>query len=271
MRAALKVVDDRLANVEAKISAVVLLVMIAAAFVQALLEVLAKRVGLDAAQGALESIGNIDHFLQTATLWLAFLGASLATHADKHIAIDVLDRLLSKKAQRIVKALTYLVSGLISLALTWIFVEVILKEGSIIPAEMAAFQDGDEVHLCDARGEVLADNDLSRPSLFCALRSVVSGVGVTLQAPRPAFQLIVPLLFLVISVRFLLRGVRYALGDVEPTEAPATTPKMPEPGEPAVAQANDPDQADETAQQSESKTGESGERQSHDGDGEAKP
>lgn len=243
MRAALKVVDDRLANVEAKVSAVVLLVMIGAAFMQAFLEVLAKRVGVDAAQRALESIGNIDHFLQTATLWLAFLGASLATHADKHIAIDVLDRLLSKKAQRVIKALTYLVSGMVSLALTIIFVKVILQEGSIMPAEMAAFQDGEEVHLCDARQEVLTDNDLSRPSFFCALRAGLGSVGIALQASRPAFQLVVPLLFFVISVRFLVRGIRFALGDATPDDAPATTPEMQEPGEPAVAQSDDPAQA----------------------------
>ena len=228
MRAALRRIDDRLANAEAKVSAIVLLIMIGAAFVQALLEVLAKRVGIDAAQSALESIGNIDHFLQTATLWLAFLGASLATHANKHIAIDVLDRLLGDNAKRIVKTITYLVAGLVSLALTWIFIEVIVKEGSILPAEMAAFQDGEEVHLCEARAEVLADNDMSRPSLFCGVRAAFGAVGISMQAPRPALQFVVPILFFTISVRFLVRGVRYAMNDIDPEQASATTPSLDE-------------------------------------------
>ena len=243
MRAALKQLDDRLANAEAKVSVVVLLVMIGAAFAQALLEVLAKRVGIDAAQKALESIGNIDHFLQTATLWLAFLGASLATHANKHIAIDVLDRLLGKSAKRVIKVVTYLVAGLVSLALTWIFVEVIVKEGSILPAEMATFQDGEELHICDARDEVLANNDLARPSFFCGVRAAFSSVGIVMQSSRPALQFVVPLLFFVISARFLVRGARYAIGDFEEeAEAPPTTPQMQEPGEPPVAQADEAEQ-----------------------------
>ena len=213
MQAALKRLDDKIADGEAKVATFVLLLMIAAAFMQALLQVLAKRMGLDFAQSALESIGNVDHFLQTATLWLAFLGASLATHANKHIAIDVLDKILPKGGKRVVKAVTYLVSGVVSILLTWIFVDVILKEGTILPAELATFGDAGEIHICDASDKILTENELSRPGFFCAVRSTFGALGVELQAPRPAFQLIVPLLFFVIAARFLIRGLRYAVGD----------------------------------------------------------
>ena len=212
MQAVLKRIDDRIANAEAKIATVVLLLMIAAAALQSSLQILAKKLQIDAAQSAIESLGNIDHFLQTATLWLAFLGASLATHADKHIAIDVLDRILPETARRFVKAFTYIFSGVISLLLTWVFIEVILKDGSTLPSEFAMFGDAGEIHVCDAPEQLLSDNEISRPGLFCGVRSMFAGVGVTLQAPRPAFQLVVPILFSVIAFRFLLRGLGFLLG-----------------------------------------------------------
>ncbi len=49
-----------------------------------------------------------DPFLRYTVLWLAFIGASLATREDRHINIDVLTRLLTPKLKKLSSILTNL-------------------------------------------------------------------------------------------------------------------------------------------------------------------
>jgi len=49
-----------------------------------------------------------DPMLRYTVLWLAFIGASIATRENRHINIDVLTRLLSPKLKKIVSVLTNL-------------------------------------------------------------------------------------------------------------------------------------------------------------------
>lgn len=58
-----------------------------------------------------------DMFVRHLVLWVGFLGASLATREDRHINIDALWRILSKKWQRRTKILTNLFSAFICLLL----------------------------------------------------------------------------------------------------------------------------------------------------------
>ena len=54
--------------------------------------------------------------------------------------------------------------------------------------------------------QLVADAGLSRPELFCGLRSLLEAVGAPVETPVGALQLIVPAMFLWMSVRF---GVRF--------------------------------------------------------------
>ena len=51
------------------------------------------------ANAGLEQIDWADFILTKGTLWLAFLGASLAVHANKHVAIDIVPRYLPPRGR----------------------------------------------------------------------------------------------------------------------------------------------------------------------------
>ena len=107
----LKRFDAGVARGEAAIAAFVLLSMILLAATQAILYNLATSAELSWANDVLLELDWVDAILQKGTLWLAFLGASLATFDDKHIAVDVLSRVLPGKARLVAKGLISLASG----------------------------------------------------------------------------------------------------------------------------------------------------------------
>ena len=53
----------------------------------------------------------------------------------------------------------------------------------------------------------LADTGLSRPDLFCGLRSVLEVFGAKMSTPDVALQLIVPAMFIFMAVRFMSRAI----------------------------------------------------------------
>ena len=76
-----------------------------------------------------------DMFVRHLVLWVGFLGASLATREDRHINIDALWRVLSKKWKRRTKVLTNLFSALICLLLAraaFVFVRDELSAGTTL-------------------------------------------------------------------------------------------------------------------------------------------
>jgi C4-dicarboxylate transporter DctQ subunit len=67
-----------------------------------------------------------DIFLRHLVLWVGFLGASLATREQKHINIDLFNRLLPEKGKQVSRLVTNLFSVFICLLLTdasWTFVQ----------------------------------------------------------------------------------------------------------------------------------------------------
>src|SRR6187551_1378461 len=62
---------------------------------------------------------------RTGVLWLALLGALGATRTHKHIAIDVLPRLLPATAQRIVWTISQLAAAAIAATLAWFAVGMV--------------------------------------------------------------------------------------------------------------------------------------------------
>ncbi|RCK76530.1 MAG: TRAP-type C4-dicarboxylate transport system, small permease component [Ignavibacteriae bacterium] len=55
----------------------------------------------------------LDPLLRHLVLWIAFLGASIATQNDKHINIDILSRFLPTKHKHITKFITHIFSAIV--------------------------------------------------------------------------------------------------------------------------------------------------------------
>lgn len=214
--------DAGLARGEGAIAAVVLLLMILLASVQALLRNLTY-LDLSFANDALGHLAWIDDFLKKGTLWLAFLGASLATRDERHIAIDVLPKLLNDQGKRFVRGLVGIAAGLISFMLARAFWGAVLVNGEERPISYEVLADGDALHICDATAAQLAASHADAPSIFCGLRSGLSALGVPVETPGAAAQLIVPIAFVIIGIRLLAHGVIGFMEVVSPP--PKTEPK----------------------------------------------
>ncbi len=80
------------------------------------------RTGFDHGLDWAEAVGR------TGVLWLALLGALGATRTHKHIAIDVLPRLLPPGPQRVVWAISQLAAAVIAAALAWLAVGMVRLE-----------------------------------------------------------------------------------------------------------------------------------------------
>ncbi len=73
--------------------------------------ILTSMIGVAALQAILRNVSttNIrwaDGALQYGTIWVAFLGASIATHRGRHLSMDVLSRILRPRARHASHALT---------------------------------------------------------------------------------------------------------------------------------------------------------------------
>ncbi len=106
MKKVLSAIDVGLSYVENSLIILILGVMVILAFLQVLL-----RNFFDT--GILWG----DIFLRHLVLWVGFIGASLATREEKHINIDVLTRIISKRYIPYVKMIIDLVSVIICILL----------------------------------------------------------------------------------------------------------------------------------------------------------
>ncbi|MFW5920225.1 MAG: TRAP transporter small permease [Polyangiales bacterium] len=203
----LRRLDDGLARGEAAVAAITLFVMIFVAAAQALLRNLTN-FDLQWANEALASIDGADSFLQKGTLWLAFLGASLATHDNKQIAIDIIPRVAPPKVRAAMRGVVGLAAGVTAFFLAWVFFVAILNIGADRPLEYEVLvDDGEAVHICDAPKAAVDDAGLDRPLFFCAARGTLSALGAPVETPGAAAQLVVPAMFVIVAIRLLLNGI----------------------------------------------------------------
>ena len=203
----LRRIDVGLARGEAAIAATVLLLMILVAAAQAALRNLTN-LDFSWANLVLEHMEWADSFLQKGTLWLAFFGASLSTFDEKHIAIDVVPRLSPPRAKQFFRAIVSTFSAVTCFYLGRVFWLSVLNNAKEIPLEFSVLGPSDEmIHICEASASVLAEVGLSRPSIFCGLRSALEVFGASMSTPDVALQLIVPAMFIFMSVRFSSRAV----------------------------------------------------------------
>jgi TRAP-type C4-dicarboxylate transport system permease small subunit len=204
----LKRLDEAWANFEAAVAVGMLLLMLVMAFAQALLRNLTQ-LGASWANAALEELGFADFILSKGTLWLAFLGASLAVRGDKHIAIDIVPRLVSPKARVIMRGLVGFISCAISLALARAFWAAVIVNGQERPPEFELLTSQGAVHICDASSAQLLELSATRPWFFCSIRAVLHALGALVDTPGAAFQLIVPVMLVVMSIRMFAQGVHH--------------------------------------------------------------
>lgn len=161
-----------------------------------------------------------DTFLRKGTLWLAFLGASVATHHHKHIRIDLLPRVLPLTARYAVHAAAGVIAGLAMFALAF-------SLGSVVHLNLTELlldygvPSGDGVkHVCDlGAAELRALPDLEISSVFCALRAGLGALGIPAESPVALSKVILPLSFVVMGLRFFGSGVGAALAVARGSEA----------------------------------------------------
>lgn len=152
-----------------------------------------------------------DSLLRKGTLWLAFLGASLATHSQKHINIDILLRLAPPKAKYTMLSFGGLVSGVITALLVISFSSAVYLNLTERPVEYEMIGDDGPMHVCDATdAQVDALEGIEKPTGFCVMRKVLAVLAVPAETPGAAFQLIVPLMLGVMALRLLGQGLANA-------------------------------------------------------------
>jgi TRAP-type C4-dicarboxylate transport system permease small subunit len=161
-----------------------------------------------------------DSYLRKATMCLAFLGASQATYFRKNINIDVLLRIAPLKQRYVMHAIAGIVGGLITLALAYSLSAAVALNLGERPIEYEMLGSSGSMHVCDATPEQLKELEgVERPSIFCANRSLLKVFGITAETPGAAFQIIVPLLFVIIGLRYIGLGIGAAMAVAEGPEA----------------------------------------------------
>ncbi len=207
-------IDRGLARGEAAIAAAVLLLMILVAATQAALRNLTN-LDFDWANLVLERMEWADSFLQKGTLWLAFFGASLSTYDEKHIAIDVLPRIAPPRGKQLLRAIICIFASVTCFYLGRVFWLSVLNNAMEIPLEYSVLGvDDDMVHICEASVAVLSDAGLTRPGVFCAIRSALEVFGAQMSTPDVVLQLIVPAMFIFMSIRFMSRAIAASISFV---------------------------------------------------------
>ena len=105
------------------------------------------------------------------------------------------------------RSIAALFSSVVSFFLARAFWAAVLVNAEERPATYEVFGDTGALHVCDATAAQVADASLETPGIFCGVRSALSGVGVPVETPEAALQLIVPVMFVVISARLLANAI----------------------------------------------------------------
>ena len=207
----LKRIDAACARGEGWLTVATLLLMVLVAGFQAAVRNVTVRLDISCANALLTDMEWADSLLRKSTLWLAFLGASLATYHRKHIGIDVLLMLSPKRPKYIMLAVGSLLSGIVTIGLAYSYGAAVAINLGERPLEYEMIADDGYIHVCDGTPEQIAQlSDFDRPTSFCMTRSLFHVVGLEAETPGAIFQLIVPIMFVVIALRLLGQGVEYA-------------------------------------------------------------
>ena len=208
----LRMADRRWARAEGWVIVTVLILMVLVAGFAAGVRNL-TRFDIEWASKLLNDMDWADSLLRKGTLWLAFVGGSLATYHRKHIIIDPLLRIAPPRVKYSMLATASIVAGLITIALTYSFSSAVYLNLTERPVEYELLSpEGKSMHVCDATDAQINElMDFHRPFGFCIFRTALDVIGVPAETPGAAFQLIVPIMFFVMALRLLGQGVGHVL------------------------------------------------------------
>ncbi len=204
----LKRFDAGLARGEAVLASIVLLSLVVIAALSSFFRNMADR-EFAWANEALASIDWADDFMKKATLWLAMFGASLATYYSKHIGIDVFSHIAKPKVRAAMKGLTGVFAGVTCFFFARVVLAAVLAKAVRMPGEWGVVdpETFETIHLCVASSDLLANADVARPGFFCGVRSFLDSLGLPVNTPTRAMDLLVPAMFLIIAARFTAKGI----------------------------------------------------------------
>ena len=118
--------------------------------------------------------GGVSELAKRLTLWLALLGASVATAQGKHINVDVVMRFLSPRARVPVAVLGWVTAAVVSGAAAWGFYDDLAVEDFHAPADMSAAAKIERVN-----HDIGIDLFLARKQIALDLRSLPKVLGGT--------------------------------------------------------------------------------------------
>jgi hypothetical protein len=116
--------------------------------------------------------GGVSELAKRLTLWLALLGASLATAQGKHINVDFAMRFLKPKARVPVAVIGWLAAAVVSISASWGFFDYVCVEELRAPPTIAC--PDDETKRCPAPPETKFDKVVSvtKRDMFLAGRQL---------------------------------------------------------------------------------------------------
>ena len=202
----LRRIDRIWARGEGGLTVIVLIMMVLVAGFQAFVRNM-TRFDLKWAADMLYDMEWADSFLRKGTMWLAFLGASMATYYGKHIGIDVLVRFLPLRKAYAVRGIANLAASIICAGMVFAFSSAVYLNLTERPLEYELLGDKGSLHVCDASAEEIKQVEMDRPGIFCAFRSVLNAISVPAETPGAAFQLIVPVMLFAIAIRLFAQGI----------------------------------------------------------------
>jgi TRAP-type C4-dicarboxylate transport system permease small subunit len=198
---------DRLwARGEGALTVMVLIMMVLVAGFQAFIRNL-TRWDVQWASELLYDMEWADSFLRKGTLWLAFLGASMATYYGRHIGIDILVRIAPPRAKYVMRAMSNLMAGIVTIGLVVCFSSAVYLNLTERPLEYEVLGEEGSMHVCDAADSLLEELEFEKPTAFCVFRKVLAVMSVPAETPGAAFQLVVPIMFFAVALRLLARGI----------------------------------------------------------------
>lgn len=199
-------IDHAWARIEGGLTVIVVILMVFVAGFQAFVRNLSL-FRVEWASKMLFDIEWADAILRNGTLWVAFLGASLATYYGRHIGIDVIMRIVPVRTKYGMRALCNFAASIIAVGLVICFSSASYLNLTERPMELEVLSENGAIHVCDAPDQELKELDMEKPAIFCVFRSVLALIGVPAETAKAAFQLIVPIMFCVMAIRLFGRGV----------------------------------------------------------------
>jgi hypothetical protein len=117
-------------------------------------------------------VGGASELAKRLTLWLALLGASLATAQGKHINVDVVMRFLTPRARVPVAVLGWLAAAVVSISASWGFFDYVAVEEMRAPPTVPC--PGDATKRCGASPGAKIDKvlDSTGRNMFLAGRQL---------------------------------------------------------------------------------------------------